>query len=195
MTRPVFRTIIGFALVAGINACANGEELPVQTESLRENLPLLEEAALNWKQDSYLVQAEVELLSGDSQRSLIVAGFQSPSQESESLMVTLDQGGSIVTERVPHTVPVRQTEPILNEHWELDTTDALNKALSEEGRIYLIQNADSQCSRLVLYRNVRKPGEPVEWSLSLSGCLLERLFQRTTIDPNTGEILSRQNFP
>ena len=195
MTRPVLRTIIGFALVAGINACTNGEEPLVRTESLQEKLPSIEEAALNWRPDAYLVQAEVELLSGDSQRSLIVAGFQSPSKESESLMVILDQDGSIVTERVPHTVPVRQTEPILNEHWELDTSDAFEKALSEEGRDYLLSNPESQCSRLVLYRNVRKPGEPVEWSLSLGGCLLEGLFQRTTIDPITGEILSRQNFP
>lgn len=195
MSRKLSQFLAIAVLAGALSACKGGNTLPIEAESLKENLSILEAAGSQWRPDAYLFQVDVELISGNSQRSAIAAGFQSPTEESESLLVIINQDGTVQTQRIDHRVPVRQVEPITVDDWGLDTAEALESALSDEGRRYLQENADSQCSQMTLHRDLQRPREPVEWTLSLGGCLLDGLFQRTAIDPFTGEVLSRENFP
>jgi len=191
------RRLVGvctFAILASLTGCGDVADLPVSVGSMRENLPALEQAAALWQQDAYLVAAETRLLSGDSSRWVASGTFQSPSENSESLLVFLEQDGSITTERVSHASGVNQVRPITELDWNLDAEEALERALTEEGRNYLEENADSQCSFMYLERDVPVSTETVVWRVTLTGCLLEPTFQTTIVDATSGEILRRKTY-
>ena len=185
---------LAIAVAAGLTGCGNGDGLPVSVASLRETLPALEQAAALWRQDAYLVTAEVRIPSDDPALWVASAGFQSPSENSESLLVLLEQDGSVTSERVPHSAGVRQVRPIMSVDWKLDAEEALKQALTEEGRRYLEENSDSQCSFMYLERDVPTSIETVVWRVTLSGCLLDPAFQTTIVDANSGEILRRKTY-
>jgi len=184
---------LAIAVSAGLGGCGNGD-LPVSVASLRETLPELEQAAALWRQDAYLMTAEVRIPSDDPTLWVAVGGFQSPSEDSESILVFLEQDGSVTSKRVPHTAGVQQVRPILSVDWKLDAEEALERALTAEGRLYLEENAESQCSFMYLERDVPTSIETVVWRVTLSGCLLEPAFQTTIVDANTGEILRRKTY-
>lgn len=187
-------TIVIVALFAGLAGCGDDADLPVHAESLRESLPKLEEAAAQWMPDAYLVDASVELLSGDSSRWLASGAFQSPSEDSQGILLLLEQDGSIQAEVVPQPNGVRQVQPITQDDWTLDSEEALEHALTEEGRRYLEENPDSQCSFMYLERDVRSPDQPVVWRLTLAGCLLEPVFETVVIDANSGAVIRRRTY-
>ncbi len=191
------RRLVGvctFAILASLTGCADAADLPVSVGSVRENLPALEQAAALWQQDAYLVFAETRLLSGDSSRWVASGTFQSPSENSESLLVLLEQDGSITTERVSHASGVNQVRPITELDWKLDAEEALQRALTEEGRDFLEENADSQCSFMYLERDVPVSTETVVWRVTLTGCLLDPTFQTIIVDATSGEILRRKIY-
>ena len=194
MNRLSWLGTVTIAILSSLTGCGSGKELPVTIGSLRESLPMLEEAASLWRQDAYLVDAEVRIPSDDPALWVASGGFQSPTEDSESILVFLEQDGSVSTERVPHTTGVRQVRPIMSVDWKLDAEDALERALTKEGRRYLEENADSQCSFMILERDVPHSTETVVWRVTLSGCLLEPSFQTSIVDANTGEILRRKTY-
>ena len=193
MNRHWWLGFLAIAVAAGLGGCGNGD-LPVSVASLRETLPELEQAAALWRQDAYLMTAEVRIPSDDPTLWVAVGGFQSPSEDSESILVFLEQDGSVTSERVPHPAGVIQVRPILSVDWKLDAEEALKRAVTADGRLYLEENAESQCSFMYLERDVPTSIETVVWRVTLSGCLLEPAFQTTIVDANTGEILRRKTY-
>src|SRR3990172_368227 len=155
--RTIFATS-GFILL--MTACGTVETLPVRVVSLEENLPALSEAAQAWRPDSYLANASLALLDEQAEPLLLQAVFLSPSEQSQGLSVVLMEGGTINAEVVPHTVPVIQVEPIADDDWRLDSTEALERGLDEEGRRYIEEHSTWDCSFLVLERGGREPGSP-----------------------------------
>ena len=106
----------------------------------------------------------------------------------------MEQDGSIAAELVPHAVQVQQAIVITDADWQLDAAEALDRALNADSRAYLDDNADSQCSFMILERDVPDSPERVVWRVQLGGCLLDPPFQRIVIDANTGEILERRTY-
>ena len=194
MTRTTWRALLGLALTLGLGACDNGDDLPVNVASISESLPKLEQAALQWRSDAYLVDATIDLLSGHPYLPLANGYFQSPTTVFEGVLIYLEQDGSITAEVVSHENQVRQVIPITKDDWKLDAEEALERALTEEGRLYLEENAESQCSFMYLERDVPTSTETVVWRVTLSGCLLEPSFQTTIVDANAGEILRRKTY-
>ena len=194
MTRTTWRALLGLALTLGLGACDNGDDLPVNVASISESLPKLEQAALQWRSDAYLVDATIDLLSGHPYLPLANGYFQSPTTVFEGVLIYLEQDGSITAEVVPHENQVRQVIPITKDDWKLDAQEALAGGLTPEGRRYLEENADDQCSFMILERDVPDAPERVVWRVALGGCLLEPPFQSIVIDANTGEVLRQRTY-
>ncbi len=191
MTRRVLFCLL---LAVGLSACNGREELPVSVASLRNELPKLEQAAKQWRPDAYLVDATVELLNKRSSRSAVTGYFQSPSTEYEGILIYLEQDGSVLAELVPYEIQVRQSVPITNKDWQLDAVEALERGLTAEGRQYLDENAESQCSFMIMERDIPDFPERVVWRVELGGCLLDPSFQRIVIDASTGEVIRQQTY-
>jgi hypothetical protein len=170
-------------------SCNSQETLPIP--SLRENLPKLEEAARVWRPDAYLANAELPIRYGSPGPWLVSAIFNSPFEQFEGVLMFLNQDGSIKTEIVPHTVPVVQVEPIESDDWKLDSQEALDIGLDDQGLRYLEEHPRAGCSFLSLDRSGVEPGSPVVWRLVLSDCLDPWTGQTTVIDATTGEVISR----
>jgi hypothetical protein len=183
-----YETRVSVAVSAGLllAACRGGASLPVEVASLRESLPQMESAAKAWRPDAYLDDAEISVRVRNSTGRRVSAEFNSPSTEFESLGVEVLADGSVRVERVPHTVPVRQVEPISTDDWKLDSAEALEVALDEEGRTFLGAHIDSHCSFLKLERNIGEPGEPVVWRLVLIDCLSFESLPDRYVDPVSG---------
>ncbi len=88
--------------------------------------------------------------SGDSNRWQVSGALQSPAENLESILLLLEQDGSVTTGRVQHLTGVRQVTPLTGEDWNLDAAEVLDQALTEEGHRFLEEKADSQCSFMYL---------------------------------------------
>ena len=160
--------------------------------SLKEKLPLLEDGAKSWQKDAYLrwVRIPIRLEYPDNSR-IMTAAFNSPSSEFESLLVYFDTDGSITHEIEKHQIPVYQEIPITRDDWKIDSQEALDLMLDEEGLEFLRSKGENQCNYLVLERHGHQLEEHVVWNLTLSKCFDEcphHLF----LDPITGEILEEE---
>lgn len=193
MSGGAHRILLGAVFIFAIAACSQRRSAAAQVESLQENLPTLDQVARSWRPDAYLTSADIPLHNGNPTPWIISASFQSPSESAESLLVMLEEDGTITTERVPHSIPVVQIEPIREEDWNLDSAEALDMALDAEGRQFLENHSDRQCSSIVLERTFDQPNRPVVWWLRLGECIGGEPFSRlTVIDALTGEVLSRE---
>jgi len=182
----------GLVILIGLYGCGNRGRPTARVESLQENLPMLEQAAAAWRDDAYLAFADVPLHNGNSNPWLIATAFQSPSEDSESLLIMLQEDGSLTAERIPHTVPVVQSDPITREDWALDSQEALEHALDEGGRTFLKDHSDRQCSFLILERDPTVPTEPVIWRLTLNDCEVRGFVEHTVINPITGALIRQK---
>jgi len=192
MPRQTQLALLTLVFVVTLAGCRDGRQ-PAKVESLREHLTELTATAQSWRPDAYLADAHIPLQDGNPTEWAISAGFQSPTESGESLLVTVGKDGSIAMERVPHTIPVIQTEPFTDADWELDSAEALEAALDETGRQFLEDHIERQCSFMVLERSFELPGRPVVWWLRLRECLGGGDYdQLTVIDARTGEVLIRR---
>jgi len=137
--------------------------------SLKDHLPTLYEEAKRWHPDAYLRNVDIPIQRKQSNLWLISANFQSPSDDHESLAVNLWQDGKLTTEPFKHEASVYQTQPIKNEDWPIDSQDALNLLLDDDG-INFLQTHAIHCSALNLERDLAQTSEPVIWILTLSSC-------------------------
>jgi hypothetical protein len=161
----------------------------IEIISLRETLPILEEEAQSWKSDSYLIWADIELrLKFPDNYHVVTGAFNSFNSENESLLVYLAEDGTVTQEIVEHEIPVYQREPITLDDWEIDSQEALDLMLDQDG-LDFIQNNDWQCSFLKLERLLYKPEQPVVWRLTLMECLGGDYVRHILLDPITGEFL------
>lgn len=185
--------LLGFSLVA---SCNRSTDLPVSAESLEGRLPALTEAAKAWRPDAYLARASVRLIHDGFASYLIWADFNSPTEEFESIAAKLLPDGTVAVEPFVQTVPVVQVNPITEDLWQLDSQEALEIALDDEGMRFLEGFSGTECSSLVLERLGFMPGAPVVWRLILSECEAPLIGQTTVIDAVTGEVISREtNLP
>lgn len=174
-----------FSLLA---ACRGDSAEPVEVVSLRDNLPQMEAAVRAWRADAYLEDADLPIQEGNPSTRLLSAGYNSLSTQFESLLVTIRQDGSIEVERIAHTAPVTQVDPIATDDWSVDSPEALELALDAAGRAFLEAHADMHCSFMKLERRTGEPGEPVVWRMVLTECLDGDSLPDVYIDPITGEV-------
>jgi hypothetical protein len=155
--------------------------------SFKENFDALQEEARTWQNDAYLAWSQIPLRMDASTDSVATAAvFYSPRIEFESLGVELLLDGSVTSEPVKYEVSIFQREPIALSDWELDSSEGLNIMLDQEDMDFL--NNKTQCSFLMLERDLSTAGQPVVWRLTLMDCLGSYVRQ-ILIDPITGEFL------
>jgi hypothetical protein len=186
---------ISLAILSLISSC-NGEITHTPSPeslniiSLRENLPILEMEANKWKSDAYLLWADIELRQDYPEGYPVMAGaFSSPSSEYEGLLVYFTVDGILKTEVVEHEKPVYQQEPITLEDWTIDSQEALDMMLDQDGLEFIKSKGNKQCSILILERLLYKPEQPVVWRLTLMECLGGDYVRHILLDPITGEFL------
>lgn len=187
---PVGRLLALFLL--SLSACNAADEAPYAVASLRESMPKLEQVATQWRPDAYFVDADVELLGDQQYRSSVSAYFESPTTDFEGILVYLEQDGSTTSELVPYETQLEHAQPIALDEWDMDATEALDSGLTSEGRQYLEDNPDNQCSFMTLERESQ---DRVVWRIELGGCLLDPPFHSIVIDANTGELLRVRSYP
>ena len=163
---------------------------PITIISLKENLPLLQEAARSWYPDSYFVDAYIPVRTVNHHSPLLIsAGFRSPTSEHESLLVRLLLDGSTTVTPIEHTSSVGQFEPMADSELPLDSQEAFDLMLDEDARRFF-QSSSSQCSFLILERNLRRPDPPILWRLTLTDC--SQYVRHIQLDPFSKEILTQQ---
>jgi len=153
---------------AGCQPAVSTPSLDAPLMSLREALPELSLAAMEWRADAYLVDAQLPLSSFGSHRPQVSAGFQSPTEDGESLLVTLHWDDSISTETIAHTIPVIQIPPIDLDKSMMDSGEAFEAAVDFAGGPSSLSGRG--CSFLILERYRAEENLPVIWRLTLGDC-------------------------
>jgi hypothetical protein len=185
-------TIVILACIL-LNACNNSEGTTpspstVSVVSLKENLGALEKEARAWQSDAYLAWVNLRIrLDYPENTPIVTAEFYSPSVEFESLGINLATDGSITSESVEYEVSIFHRDPITLNDWEVDSQEALDIMLDDEGLDFL-RSTDTQCSILMLERRLDLPDQPVVWRLTLMDCL-GPYVRHIMLDPISGEIL------
>lgn len=176
-----------------LNACSNNLGTTPATSvvsviSLKENFDALLKEARIWKNDFYLAWAQIPIRMDVSDNPAVIAAeFYSPNMEFESLGVELFLNGSITSEPVEYEVSIYHRDPITVDDWEIDSQEALDIMLDDEGLDFLL-STDTQCSFLMLERRIGQPDQPVVWRLTLMDCL-GPYVRHIILDPISGEIL------
>ena len=138
--------ILATVFIIGCGDTKESSSIPsiVPVVSLVEKLPFLEREAKSWQTDAYLAWAEIPIRLGHSEKKpeLIAAEFYSPSMEFESLGVELTADGSITSELVEYEASIFHRDPIALADWEIDSQEALDIMLDDEGLDFL-QSTDS----------------------------------------------------
>ena len=184
------RIILGAMLIA---ACSRSGRLSFEVESLSQHIPEFVQAARAWRQDAYLETATVRIVGEHNPSHLLSAHFVSPSEDLESIAVRLMADGSVRVDPLVQTIAIERVDPITESHWMLDSPEALENALDDEGRQFLEGLESSNCSLLILERESLAPGAPVVWRLLVSECDTPLVGQTTIIDAMTGELISRES--
>jgi hypothetical protein len=185
--------LIIIILASFLNACNNGEGTTpspslVTVVALKEKLGALEKEARAWQNDAYLAWAEIPIrLELSDNAELIAAEFYSPRMKFESLGVEMAADGSITSEPVKYEVSIFHRDPIARDDWEVDSQEALEIMLDDEGLDFL-QSTDTQCSFLILERRLDQTDQPVVWRLTLMDCL-GPYVRHILLDPILREIL------
>jgi len=149
MGKVTSSTLIALLVLAGLSSC-RAEEAPVSVVSLRESLSDLEDAARPWSPDAYLANAELPIHYGSPGPWLVSAGFNSTTEQFQSLLVFLREDGTVDTEIIPHTVPVVQVVPIV---WRLVLSDCLDPWVGQTTEIDAITGE-------VISRKMHSPPAP-----------------------------------
>jgi len=185
--------IIIIVILSLVSSC-NGEAThtpsigSIEIIPLGETLPIFEKEAEIWKSDAYLIWVDIDIRPDYPEKSIVsTAAFNSPSSEYESLLIYLMADDTVKQEIVEHEIPVYQQEPITHNDWEIDSQEALDLMLDQDG-LDFIWNSDWQCSFLILERVLHNPDQPVVWRLTLMECLGD-FVRHILLDPITGEIL------
>lgn len=171
--------------------CAPATSMPISSNisinvaSFQENYPMLLGEAQKWRADAYLESARVFLYPEFSD-IVINAGFFSASEGFESLGVDILKDGTIITKIYSHQYPISHQASITGNDWKIDSPEALEIMLDEEGRRY-INSGKGGCSDLWLRRIAYLKNQPVIWSLAQSDCTdFTKYFY---LDANSGELI------
>lgn len=140
-----------------------------------------------WKEDAYLAEVDIRLRKATSRSAVASAGFQSASEEHESLLVRLHPDTSVSSETIAHELPVIQAEPIVVDESVLESSAALELAL-EFADPSMSSLVGSGCSFLTLERAFAVDPRRVVWRLTLAECLSPET-EYISIDARTGELV------
>jgi hypothetical protein len=156
----------------------------------RERYPEMLDAAQKWKPDAYLIFAVVRIRSKTQPgnvKYIVDAYFDSPSTKYESIVISLSQDG-LIRERVfIYEVSDSRYEPIAEDDWQIDSSDALDIYLENENVRSFINDVENFCGDMTLERLSYVKEQPVVWRLRISECLTSKVFE-LYLNSNTGEI-------
>ena len=156
---------------------------------MKENLDLFEKEARTWQTDAYLAWVDISIrYRYPDDARVVTAQFYSPSKEFESLAVEMLISGEISKDLVEHSIPVYQQNPITVDDWTIDSQEALDLMLDQDGVRFIQTNDVEQCSFLLLERRRAETDQPVVWRLTLVECFGDYV-KHTVIDPITGEVI------
>lgn len=161
--------------------------------SVKENLPSPVAVANEWRADAYFESVSAQLQDEDYKSYTIWANFNSPSEPFESIAVKLLTDGSTTVEPFTQPNPVPQDTPISDGDWILDSGEALEAALDDEGRQFLDEHVGAQCSSITLERSNSAADPRVVWTLLLAECANPLSAQITVIDAATGQLIRRES--
>jgi hypothetical protein len=167
--------------------CAPGKaETGPKVPSFRDYYPVLLKEAQKWQPDAYLDEAEIFLAPRFSDSTSISAGFYSPSANSESFGVEIQQDGNLSSRTFDHSSPILNHKPITLNDWKIDSQAALDALLKEIGSKSL--NAEgNHCSSISLRRILPSPDQRIIWSLRLWNCSSPAEY--FYLDANSGILL------
>lgn len=149
--------------------------------------------ANEWRADAYFESVSAQLQDEDYKSYTIWANFNSPSEPFESIAVKLLTDGSTTVEPFTQPNPVPQDTPISDGDWILDSGEALEAALDDEGRQFLDEHVGAQCSSITLERSNSAADPRVVWTLLLAECANPLSAQITVIDAATGQLIRRES--
>jgi hypothetical protein len=186
--------LLRMTLVLALTGCQSptASAPPVEVTSLQEVLPALLEAARDWRSDAFLAEADLPLTDVEYQGPIAYAGFQSPEEDGESLLVKLNRDGTVSAQSIVQTPPIRKRQPILFDQSMLDSGEALNRALEFAGRDAWTL-ARSGCSFLGLGRDLSVDQTPVTWMLTLTDCDAKDVVQ-VEIDAHSGALVFLRDY-
>lgn len=156
--------------------------------SLQANWDKLETKALDWHSDAYLTEViiSIEVDSSPPGESLISASYLSPSDNSEMLVVLLDQNGELHSGFSPLPQPMN-AQPIVNSDLQIDSVEALKSLLTDEDVRFLLSDTENNCSTLDLHRNPRLTTDAAVWEILVHGCVGSDYMHDENMNPISGE--------
>jgi hypothetical protein len=182
---------LGF-LVLGCGASTTPSEVIVSTLSIRSLYPEALEVAKDWKEDAYLVEAQVSFgESSVDEYQYADFDFRSPSTKIVGLSVWYDPATDSFRDEwlsIAKVDPSREPE-IKDSDWHIDSTEALEIAQAHGGAEFLAGRSDSH---LYLYLRLEKRqnnGQPLTVWLAAyyDETAGEELF--VVIDALSGEVV------
>lgn len=150
--------------------------------SLKEHLPALEKAAKAWRPDAVLTRAYMEI--DDPRADLLSVTFGSGST-TNTLLLRLGRDGEIKS-KILKNPEDHENLPIAIDDLKIDSPEALEILLDEDGKRYLATSEHRRCSFLILDRERTLPGYPTLWCLTLWDCS-SRDNNYSYINATTGE--------
>jgi hypothetical protein len=136
---------------------------------LKANLPALQEKALSWQHDAYLVEARIYLREDDLW--LISTHFKSPSEARQSLSIDLTPEYLIELTPIDWKITVPQEEPIRDGDWVLDSQAALEAFAQDDALRFCLNSSEKHGEWLILERLWVGDDRPLVWTLVFDTCL------------------------
>jgi hypothetical protein len=144
---------LGF-LVLGCGASTTPSEVMVSTLSIRSLYPEALEVAKDWKEDAYLVEAQVSFgESSVDEYQYAYFSFRSPSTDIIGLAVWYDPATSSFRDEWLSIAKAKRKLPISDSDWPVDSTEALKIVQSNGGKEFLTGRSEND---LYLYLRLEK---------------------------------------
>ena len=159
------------------------QEIPaLAMVSLKEHLPALEKVAKAWRPDAVLTWVHIDI--DDPTDDLLSAAFGTDST-TDTLYLSVGHDGEIES-KILKNPEDHENLPIAIDKLKIDSPEALEILLDEDGKRYLATSEYRRCSFLILDRERTLPGYPILWRVTLWDCS-SRENNYFYIDAITGE--------
>jgi hypothetical protein len=191
--------VIVLLLLSTVTNCGQiHQQVQLRTLSAREYYPQALEKAQQWKPDAYLADISVDVLSEEdsTRRLLLFFGFESPSDDRHSLLITFQEGvDEPKVKNIYREIPISVHNPINSEDWPVDSLKALAIAQGNGGDEFLAKH-DPKTALMTLYleRLPKVPGARLQWRASFWDLATSEKV-RIMLDPRTGEVIEVDRQP
>ena len=163
----------------------------VHTLSMRTLYPEALEVARAWKEDAFLVGADVDFALDDTEHNHLPSFFfLSPSTEVVGLFVNYDvETGTFSDEWLSIAKMDRSRYPeILDDEWPIDSVDALQIAQNHGGSEFLASRAGWDLHLLMHLRKRQTSGQSMTYWTVLYYDQYAREDLRMRVDASTGDV-------